>query len=59
MESSQEAYVKIKYRLENNGSEPSWNDIGVRPQTFHFHNYLDSEPSWNDIGIRLNKIHRS
>ena len=30
MESSQEAYVKIKYRLENNGSEPRLNDIGVR-----------------------------
>ena len=30
MESSQEAYVTIKYRLENNGSEPKLNDIGVR-----------------------------
>ena len=30
MESSQEAYVTIKYRLENNGSEPKLNDRGVR-----------------------------
>ena len=30
MESSQEAYVTIKYRLENNGSEPRLNDIGAR-----------------------------
>ena len=30
MGSSQEAYVTIKYRLENNGSEPKLNDIGVR-----------------------------
>ena len=28
MESSQETYVKIKYRLENNGSEPRLNDMG-------------------------------
>ena len=30
MESSQEAYVTIKYRLENNGSELRLNDIGTR-----------------------------
>ena len=30
--SSQETYVTIKYRLENNGSEPRLNDIGTRPR---------------------------
>ena len=30
MESSQETYVKIKYRLENNGSESRLHGIGVR-----------------------------
>ena len=33
MGSSQEAYVTIKYRLENNGSEPKLNDIGARLKT--------------------------
>ena len=56
MESSQEAYVTIKYRLENNGSEPKLNDIGVR-QSLTFLNIITrSEPKLNDIGVRLCKV---
>ena len=54
MESSQEAYVTIKYRLENNGSEPKLNDIGVRQRLGFFLSLLCSEPKLNDIGVRRN-----
>ena len=53
MESSQEAYVTIKYRLENKGSEPSWIDIGVRHNNSANERCKSSEPSWIDIGTRL------
>ena len=52
MESSQEAYVTIKYRLENNGSEPKLNDIGVRLEGILPDNEHSSEPKLNDIGVR-------
>ena len=51
--SSQEAYVTIKYRLENNGSEPRLNDIGVRRDVLNKAEYKCSEPRLNDIGVRL------
>lgn len=50
--SSQETYVTIKYRLENNGSEPSLNDIGVRLSICLTIDVSRSEPSWIDIGVR-------
>ena len=50
--SSQEAYVTIKYRLENNGSEPRLNDIGVRHSSALALVALGSEPRLNDIGTR-------
>ena len=50
MESSQEAYVTIKYRLENNGSEPRLNDIGTRLSLSYEYFALGSEPKLNDIG---------
>ena len=53
MESSQEAYVTIKYRLENNGSEPKLNDIGARPVRQVSLLIKCSEPKLNDIGARL------
>ena len=53
MESSQEAYVTIKYRLENNGSEPKLNDIGIRPKSSIAFIVFSSEPRLNDIGVRL------
>ena len=52
MESSQEAYVTIKYRLENNGSEPKLNDIGARPLRCTISIISSSEPKLNDIGAR-------
>ena len=45
MGSSQETYVTIKYRLENNGSEPRLNDIGVRPPSGTIGISDSSEPS--------------
>ena len=51
--SSQETYVTIKYRLENNGSEPRLNDIGVRLSPFTYFPFICSEPRLNDIGVRL------
>ena len=50
--SSQETYVTIKYRLENNDSEPSLNDIGVRQNNYTIMISKSSEPSLNDIGVR-------
>ena len=50
--SSQETYVKIKYRLENNGSEPRLNDIGVRLSICLTIDVSRSEPRLNDIGGR-------
>ena len=52
MESSQEAYVTIKYRLENNGSEPKLNDRGVRRKPLISVSVTCSEPKLNDIGVR-------
>ena len=52
MGSSQEAYVTIKYRLENNCSKPRLNDIGVRLEQQCFLNSLSSEPRLDDIGAR-------
>ena len=43
--SFQETYVTIKYRLENNGSEPRLNDIGVRLWRFPYSAFKSSEPS--------------
>ena len=45
MESSQETYVTIKYRLENNGSEPRLNDICVRHSYNFMYESISSEPS--------------
>ena len=45
MESSQEAYVTIKYRLEKNCSEPKLIDIGVRQQLLYVWPIVSSEPS--------------
>ena len=50
--SSQETYVTIKYRLENNGSEPRLNDIGARRWKFVSQTSKSSEPRLNDIGAR-------
>ena len=50
--SSQETYVTIKYRLENNGSEPRLNDIGVRQIEGILVFRISSEPRLNDIGTR-------
>ena len=52
MGSSQETYVTIKYRLENNGSEPKLNDIGVRHLFYVPLCLQSSEPKLNDIGVR-------
>ena len=52
MGSSQETYVTIKYRLENNGSEPRLNDIGVRQGSSGMVALSGSEPRLNDIGVR-------
>ena len=52
MESSQEAYVTIKYRLENNGSEPKLNDRGVRRNSNSIYPWSGSEPKLNDRGVR-------
>ena len=43
--SSQETYVTIKYRLENNGSEPRLNDIGARRVAMSNGRSTRSEPS--------------
>ena len=53
MESSQETYVTIKYRLENKGSEPKLNGIGARRKIEIAANASSSEPMLNDIGVRL------
>ena len=45
MESFQETYVTIKYRLENNGSEPKLNDIGARQDSRWKDSQRRSEPS--------------
>ena len=50
--SSQETYVTIKYRLENNGSEPRLNDIGARRKWKIEDEWKSSEPRLNDIGAR-------
>ena len=50
--SSQEAYVTIEYRLENNGSKPRLNDIGVRQALLSLPPSACSEPRLNDIGVR-------
>ena len=50
--SSQETYVTIKYRLENNGSEPRLNDIGARLLLGCSILGIGSEPRLNDIGAR-------
>ena len=50
--SSQETYVTIKYRLENNGSEPRLNDIGARRGCCFASTSSSSEPRLNDIGAR-------
>ena len=50
--SSQETYVTIKYRLENNGSEPRLNDIGARLSECIHWLFYSSEPRLNDIGAR-------
>ena len=50
--SSQETYVTIKYRLENNGSEPRLNDIGARQIRLSCLHQASSEPRLNDIGAR-------
>ena len=52
MESSQEAYVTIKYRLENNGFEPKLNDIGTRHHCVVRSLLYIFEPKLNDIGTR-------
>ena len=43
---------KIKYGLENNGSEPSQNDIDTRLITLTNLTLQCSEPSQNDIDTR-------
>ena len=52
MGSSQETYVTIKYRLENNGFEPKLNDIGVRHEDKDVLGPVSFEPKLNDIGVR-------
>ena len=52
MGSSQETYVTIKYRLENNGFEPKLNDIGVRQRNTNTFYVICFEPKLNDIGVR-------
>ena len=54
--SSQETYVTIKYRLENNGSEPRLNDIGARLMLSDSDKLICSEPRLNDIGARQRDI---
>ena len=44
---------QIKYRLENKGSEPRLNDIGVRLLGLVKPDKFSSEPRLNDIGVRL------